>query len=353
MKRLVLVGPGLANLQVLARLRGAEVTLVSEGARQTYSGMLPGVVAGQYGVEEASIDLVKLCSSLGVKLETSAAVHLDLATQTVELGDGRHLPFDLLSINVGAGLRGDALPGIREHAVVIKPLALAPARLAAATGPILIAGAGLGAVELALVLRRRLGVATTLISSTEVLPRLPRKLAAAALEELERAGVARVTHRRVLGAQEHLALLDDGTTLPFGMLVWATGPRAPALLAQSGLELDAGGYLKVDATLRSVTHPAVFGAGDCVSVNGHPHLEKAGVFSIRQGPVLVENLREALEGRPPSARSVPRTNPLQLVNLGDGRALGSWKGLVFRGRSAFRLKDWIDRRWIRQYQPAT
>ncbi|MFO0601093.1 MAG: FAD-dependent oxidoreductase [Myxococcaceae bacterium] len=351
MKRLVLVGPGLANLQALRALSTrARVTLVAEGRHHTYSGMLPGVVAGQYDAPQASIDLDALCRSVGAALEPSRARVLNLSDNTVELEDGRQVPFDLLSVNVGASLRGDDLPGIREHATIIKPLALAPARLTSARGPIVIAGAGLGAVELALVLRRRSGAETTLVSSTEGLPRLVPALARAARFELERAGVTLLTQKRVIAAEEGLAHLDDGTSLPFGTLVWATGPRAPALLRDSGAAVDPDSYLRVEPTLQSPSHPQLFGAGDCVAIEGLPRLEKAGVFSIRQGPVLVANLAAALAGEAPSQRYEPQLDPLQLVNLGDGRALGSWKGRVFSGRGAFWLKEWIDRRWIRQYQ---
>jgi len=152
--------------------------------------------------------------------------------------------------------------------------------------------------------------------------------------ELDRAGVA---------------LLNDGSRLPFGSLVWATGPSAPQLLAQSGAAVSKAGYLRVKATLQSTSHSEVFGAGDCVSFDEYPGLEKSGVFSIRQGPTLAANLAEALAGRTPSRRYEPKLKPLQLLNLGDGRALGSWRGLVFSGRAAFWLKELIDRRWIRQY----
>ena len=74
---LVLLGPGLAHLNVLLRLpREFTVTLVSEGPQQLYRSMLPGVPAQEY---------------------TSAA-----DAHVIELRDGRSLPSDVLSINVGA-----------------------------------------------------------------------------------------------------------------------------------------------------------------------------------------------------------------------------------------------------------
>jgi len=349
--RLVLVGPGLANLQALARLgERAEVTLVSEGDHHTYSGMLPGVLVGQRDAEAASIDLAALCARSGARLEPSGAQRLDLEGRIVELRDGRRVPFDVLSVNIGAGQRGDGLPGVRQHAISLKPMFPASHLLLAAEGPLVIAGGGVAAVELALVLKHRTKAPTTLVTSADVLPRAGPALAAAALRELEQAGVTVLTQRRVVGAEPNTALLDDGSRLAFGTLVWATGPKAAAILRGSSAAVDEAGYLRVASTLQSTSHPAVFGAGDCVSIDHHEGLEKAGVFSIRQGPTLVENLTAALAGRPPSQRYEPTLRPLQLLNLGDGRALGTWHGHVFSGRAAFWLKEFIDRRWIRQYR---
>ena len=89
MSRPKLVGPGLAHLQVLTRLKpGADVTLVSEGRHHTYSGMLPGVVAGQHSLAEASLDLEALCSRSAARLEASGAVRLLIEDRCVLLGDG-------------------------------------------------------------------------------------------------------------------------------------------------------------------------------------------------------------------------------------------------------------------------
>ncbi len=311
--------------------------------------MLSGVLARQYDTADASIDLRALCARTGASLEPGSAQQLDLEGRSIELRDGRRVPFDVLSVNIGAGLQGDRLPGVRQHATLIKPMFLASSRLLVADAPLVIAGGGVAAVELALVLRHGTRSPTMIITSHDVLPRALPALAAAAREELNRAGVTVLTHRRVVGAEPNTALLDDGSRIAFGTLVWATGPRAPELLGETGAAVDSAGYLRVASTLQSTSHPAVFGAGDCVSVDQHPGLEKSGVFSIRQGPTLVANLAEALAGRPPSHRYEPMLRPLQLLNLGDGRALGTWHGRVFSGRAAFWLKEFIDQRWLRQY----
>jgi hypothetical protein len=48
----------------------------------------------------------------------------------------------------------------------------------------------------------------------------------------------------------------------------------------------------------------------------------------------------------------PQTSFLRLINTGDGRAIGEYRGFTFEGRWCWWLKDWIDRRFIDQFSPA-
>ena len=81
----------------------------------------------------------------------------------------------------------------------------------------------------------------------------------------------------------------DGTRVPFDECVWCTQAGAQPWLASAGLALDAGGFIRVASTLQSVTHPAIFAAGD-VAALPQPR-PKAGVFAVRAGPPLAANLR--------------------------------------------------------------
>ena len=119
-------------------------------------------------------------------------------------------------------------------------------------------------------------------------------------------------------------------------------------MASSGLEVDEGGFIKIDAALRSVSDPHVFAAGDVASSVEYPR-PKAGVFAVRQGPPLAENLRRAIAGQQP-APFVPQTRFLSLISTGDRYAVASRGQLAAQGALLWTLKDWIDRRWMRQYQ---
>jgi selenide,water dikinase len=92
----------------------------------------------------------------------------------------------------------------------------------------------------------------------------------------------------------------------------------------------------------------VWAAGDCATLADHPGTPKAGVYAVRQGPVLARNLRAALgDGAP--APYVPQRTFLSLLNTADGKALLRWHEVVSHSRVAWWLKDRIDRRFVSRY----
>jgi pyridine nucleotide-disulfide oxidoreductase family protein len=358
-RRLLLVGPGHAHLFVLealarAPLPGVETVLVSLGARQLYSGMVPGWIAGDYALEQLCLELAGLARAAGARLEPSGAQALDAARREVRLGDGRVLGYDVASFDIGSLPAGEELPGVKEHALVLKPLERALAVLPESLrqpGPLLVVGGGAAGVELALCLQARTGRPITLLEGGTEVPRgaspaarrLVHGLLARRRVEL-RAGVS------LASLSPGAARLESGESLPFTTCVWATGARPPSLFAHSGAALDTRGYLAVEDTLRSPSHPELFAAGDCAGFISGQRVPKAGVYAVRQGPVLSANLRAVLSGQ--GALRAYRAQPgfLSLLNAGEGTAVAAWKGLAFHGRAMWRLKDAIDRRFMARFQ---
>ncbi|NKC30046.1 FAD-dependent oxidoreductase [Falsiroseomonas selenitidurans] len=354
-RHLLLIGGGHAHVEVLrqfgeAPLPGWRVTLLTREAHSPYSGMLPGVIAGLYRPAQALIDITALAARCGVGLVLDRATGIDPAARRVRRADGADLAWDLLSIDTGA-TPDTSTPGAAEHALPLKPIdALLPRLQALADGrSVAVVGGGAAGFEVALALRRRAPVALV-AGASGLLPGFPEALRQRAARALAQRGVTLVAGRNVAAVAPGALHFVDAPTLRAAALVWATGAAAAPWLAETGLSgtglaRDARGFLVVDECLRA--RPDIFAAGDVASFPGG--LPKAGVFAVRQGPVLAANLRAVAAGQAPRPY-VPQTDYLRLLSLGDGRALGTRNGLVFGGRWVWWLKDRIDRRFIARYQ---
>jgi len=369
-RRLLLVGAGHAHLHVLrtlarAPLDGVRVTLVNPFRRYHYSGMVPGYLQGTYAEAELAIDLPPLCAAAGAELWLGRAERVETAARRVRV-DGEALDFDLLSLDVGSEPAGLDVPGACEHARHLRPMGDALAirsavddraravRAGGAPVRVTVVGGGAGAVEVALALHRRIvaeggRAAVTIVEREEgVVADYAPEARARLTSVLTARGITLVLGRTVTAVQPRGVLLDAGGRRTSDVTVWATGAAPPGLLARSDLP-TRDGYLLVDATLRAADGAPVWGAGDCVTLLDHPEVPKAGVFAVRQAPVLAHNLLAALRGGAPRAYR-PQRHFLSLINTADGRAFYRWHGLSGRSRLAWLLKDAIDRRWVRRHQ---
>jgi selenide,water dikinase len=218
---------------------------------------------------------------------------------------------------------------------------------------IAVVGAGAGGVELAFSMRarlRRAGRDTAVTLYGEAPDLLPSHAPAARLRiraALEARGIGMVFGHRVERVLNDGLRLSDGSTAEAQWIVWATGAAAPSWLRSSGLALDAAGFIAVDACLRSVSHPAVFAAGDVATVSNHVR-PKSGVYAVRQGPPLAANLLRALAGAAPQPFR-PQKRTLALLSTGDGEAIASWGPFAAGGAWAWRWKDRIDRGFMGRY----
>ena len=143
--------------------------------------------------------------------------------------------------------------------------------------------------------------------------------------------------------------LADGSRLPCDALVWVTGAVSQPIFTASRLPTDERGFLRIRSTLQAQGHDNLFGCGDCATLIDYPATPKAGVYAVRQGPLVTDNLRAALAGRPLRPYR-PQRDFLTLLNAGDGVALGAKWGRSLQGRWVMTLKDRIDRRFMRRFQ---
>lgn len=375
LKDLVLVGGGHSHVAILKKFGmrpepGVRLTLIARDVHTPYSGMLPGYIAGHYSYDEAHVDLRPLAQFAQCRLYHNEMIGLDPVNRLVLCKGRPQVPYDLLSIDIGSTPRQADVPGACEHALAIKPIDRFLAgwedisrRALVAQSPfrIVIVGAGAGGVELSLSLQYRLrtlasvrqqnatGIEFHLLSDTaDILPTHNAGVRRTFLRVLSERDV-RVRHGcKVTEVQPGQVRCADGKTLSFDALIWVTHASAPAWIKTTGLATTDDGFIAVNEFLQSTSHADIFAAGDIATIVAHPRA-KSGVIAVRSGPPLADNLRRALTGAP-LKRFAPQRKFLALIGTGDRYAVASRGRWALAGKYVWRLKDWIDRRWMRGYR---
>lgn len=360
-QRIVLVGGGHTHALVLhalkARpLRHAEITIINPGTTAPYSGMLPGFVAGHYGRAELDIDLQALAASLGATLLDARAVGLDPARRCFHLDTGAQVAFDIASIDVGITSEMKRLPGFAEFGVPAKPLANFATKWDAfrhSAGPkhVAIIGGGIAGAELAMAMAFALrndpeDVTVRLLDRSQILSENSKTAQRRVRKALAQQGVTITEGAQVTAVSETGVVLNDAEHLPANFVVGAAGATPHGWIKDTGLALHDG-FITVDPYLQTSLRN-VFAVGDCAHMKHAPR-PKAGVFAVRQAPVLTANLHHLMAGQGLQAFH-PQADYLKLVSLGGKRAFGEKKGIGLSGRLMWRLKDKIDRDFMDQFK---
>ena len=356
---LVLIGGGHAHALLLRMwgmdpLPGVRLTLISPDPTTAYSGMLPGHVAGLYPRAALELDLVRLARHAGARLILGRVAGIDRVARRVRIEGRGWVAYDVASIDIGISAEMPGLPGFAQHAVPVKPLdafadhwqAFAEAAAAGRAAPrVVVIGGGVAGVELALASAARLGpqAEVTVIEAGTPLALLGRGARAVLLARLSRAGgrmLAGASVERVAPGAVHLA---GGRVVAADFIIGAAATRPQGWLADTGLALHAG-FVAIGPTLQSLTDPAIFAAGDIAHM-GYAPRPKAGVYAVRQAPVLLHNLRAVLSGG--TLRNYhPQRDYLKLIFAGGGAAVADKWHLPLVGRWLWRWKDRIDTRFM-------
>jgi selenide,water dikinase len=374
LKDVVLVGAGHAHVAVLRMfgmdpIPGVRLTLLTREVHTPYSGMLPGLVAGLYGFDDAHIDTGPLARFAGARLYQDDVVGLDIENRKVLCANRPPVPYDILSLNIGSTPNTADIAGAAEHAIPVKPIdgflqqfdALRQ-RVLGRKGQTRIAlvGGGAGGVELLLSVERRLrrevaaagfdpsGLSFTLASDgDDILPIFSERFRAGFRRILAARGVTVLAGARVASVEAGRLILAGREPVDADEILWTTQARPAPWLATTGLPIDERGFLVVDETLRVEGRDDVFAAGDTIAFPER-NLPKSGVYAVRAGPPLAKNIRRALTGKALKPFR-PQKQAMYLVSTGERYAFGERNGLVFEGAWVWRWKDWIDRRFMRKF----
>ncbi|MFO7647843.1 NAD(P)/FAD-dependent oxidoreductase [Halomonas campaniensis] len=371
--RLLLVGAGHAHLHLIRhrqRFGDAEVCLVDPGGFW-YSAMAGGVLSGRLPASADRLDPARLARRHGVTPIRGRLASLDLAGKQALLEDGRHLPFTLLSLNVGSRTPSPVARQPGPAVWTVKPLPCLVAlhhRLtrdfrAGQCPSLVVVGGGASGIEVAsnlhaLARRHRVACAITLVTrGTSLIPDAPAGARRFLARLMARRGIRVITGAEVTGTLGRGVMLrtdetrsgeDSLSLVEADHVIHAGGLAPPAVLEHLGLPLFPDRGLAVSATLQSLGHPDIFAAGDCAAMRDH-RLPRLGVYGVRQAPVLLDNLIARLAGRE-LRHFEPQPRALAILDLGEGLGLAIRGRHWWAGRSALLWKGWLDRRFMAQYR---
>jgi len=374
-----MVGGGHSHVLLIRKwamqaLPGVRLTLISEKSDTPYSGMLPGLVAGHYSKEDVHIDLVRLCQWAGIRFIEQRVVAIDLENKVLSLSKNRpSVSFDVLSLDTGSTPEL-GVEGAREHSVPVKPVhdfygrwQLLKSRFDSwqlrsqdesvrktsdETFSVGVIGSGAGGFELVMAMQHALpSQAVTchwFVRGQRPLKSRPEKVSDLALQAARQAGVSVHTEFDVVTVEHDSVKAGDGRVVSLQEIIWCTAARAPRWPGEAGLSIDARGFVFTNAYLQSISHDFVFATGDIGTQKETPS-NKAGVFAVRQAPILFKNIRRYLLQQN-LVTYKPQSDFLSLMATGEKSAIGNRGALTVNGPWVWRWKDSIDRKFMNQFR---
>lgn len=354
-------------------VKGLAVTLISRDIVTPYSGSMPAYLSGRYDFDDMHIDLRPLAQFAGARVIQAEVKEIDFDLRSISLPGRPDLPFDILSLNTGSQPNAALIPGAHDHAIAVKPIeqfleqwetlrgqAISRIKRDRKSFHLAIVGGGPASVELAFAIRQRMREALSGVEKESAAFRLSlisadtaplsghnRRVQRFVQAELQRRGIELILEHKVTEFRTHGLNFAHGESLDADAMIYATGASLPAWPADSGLKLAPDGFIEVNSRLQSVSHDHVFVAGDAATLRDHER-PKSGVYAVRHGEILAENLLRYATGKS-LKRYRPQRQALALMSLGDGRAIASRGKLFLKGRLVWLLKDWIDSRFVDKF----
>jgi len=361
-----LVGGGHSHALLLRRWAmqpsaGIRLTLVSSAVLTPYSGMLPGLIAGHYAHDDIHIDLLRLCHWANVRFIENTITGIDLKQRHVVFNDRPALEFDVLSLDTGS-TPDLSIPGARQYTVPVKPVSNFNERWQQVkqrldTGhnaefSIGVVGSGAGGFELVSAMQHQLRHTRArcywFLRGDEAISGRPSKVGQHSIAAATAAGIEVVRQFDVIAVEPGQLKSRDGRSHTLDEIIWCTAATGPDWPTAAGLDVDTRGFVATNAFLQSTSHPFVFATGDVGTQIATPS-SKAGVFAVRQAPILFKNLRNYLLGEALKPYK-PQKDFLSLMATGPRHGIASRGPIVLQGNWVWRWKNYIDQTFMDRFR---
>lgn len=334
-------------------LPGVRLTLVSSDVQTPYSGMLPGLIAGHYSCDDIHIDLLRLCRWADVRFIEDTVTAIDLEARQVKFQQRPGLSFDVLSLDTGS-TPDLSVPGSQENVTPVKPVSGFYARWQAVSqnARIGVVGSGAGGFELVTAIQHKLrntsATCIWFLRGNDSINGRPAQVSKLAIEAATSAGIEVIKGFDVASVEAGKLNAADGRVAELDEIIWCTAATGPTWPASAGLAIDHRGFVATNSYLQSTSHPFVFATGD-IGTQVQTPSTKAGVFAVRQAPVLFENIRRYLL-REPLKTYKPQADFLTLMATGSQHAIACRGPVVLQGDWVWRWKDHIDQTFMEKFR---
>jgi len=324
------VGGGFGGLHAVRELKRADVdvTLVDRHTYNTFQPLLYQVATATLNPGDITWFLRAVRShQRNVRFVRGAVVAMDHSSRTIQLDEGRTLPYDYLVVAAGVTTNFFDIPGAeqyalplyrRSQALALRDRIIAALEDAAARGMrgdmrVAVVGGGATGVETAGALAEMRNndlpvtypeldhdrVHVTLIEQApSLLGPFHPKLQQYAQRSLVKRGVDIRLGTAVKQVRPDGVILgDDEEFLSAGLVVWASGIIAHPVVGDWGLPQGRGGRIVVNDRLRVDGFDGVFAVGDIAVEEGDRALPQLAPPAIQGGRYVGKQIAAEVRGR--------------------------------------------------------
>ena len=340
--------------------KGHRVTVIGPSKYHYYSGMGPGMLGKTYTPDDIRFATEHVVTRQGGNFVLDKVVKIDPASKTVFLENGEPISYDVLSCNAGSYVSWDQVTGEHTDIFSVKPietLFMAQARVLELVSrkkiTVGIIGGGPSSLEIAgniWQLARDHGKhmpSINIFAGSRLMSRFPEKIRNMAYKSLRKMGAEIIEQDYSKEVRTGRITLESGAVHEADIIFLAVGVKPSTIFKESGLPIGPDNGLLVNKYLQCTEYPEIFGGGDCIYFQDQP-LDKVGVYAVRENPVLYHNLMAALEGDELHPFD-PGGSYLLIFNVGGGKGILGKNSLIFDGRLAFMIKDYIDRKFMKEF----
>ena len=278
--RVLILGAGFGGLELATLLsealgEGADITVIDRRDSFVFGYSRIDVMFGKMTLDDVSLPYAAF-EKPGIRFVKETIIAIDATAKRVTT-DGGTYEADFLVIALGADQDMAATPGLAEHGNEFYSDAgadrLSDVLPGFSSGPVIVGICGFpykcppGPSECALTLHHYLterGIREdcdiTFVSPLSSPMPASAEMAQALMDSFEEFGIRFLKQRMVVRLEPGMAILDDGTELPFTLFLGVPKHQPPQVVIDSGLTED--GWVPIDLSTLETRFPDVYAIGD-------------------------------------------------------------------------------------------